>query len=387
MKLRPSISVLILISFLFVYSCSSEKDFTIEGTVKDGEGKRIYLEHIGMNRLTTIDSVQVDKNQHFRFKGKNLTGSPDFYRIRLKNQFINVVIDSTETIQIQADTLNFAKNYTLEGSIENQKIKELTLLQIQASAEYNRIRKQYEAQAISLDESILQSEAALNAYKDKAKEYIFSDFSSSYSYFALFQQINNLLIFDPYDKDESKIFGAVANSWDFTYPDAPRTLHLVELFKDALSNIRKQSIEFDPQEIALIDAFDFTLRSPNDVEYRLSEVAKGKVLLLDFVSYELQESPAHTLLLADVYEKYANKGFEILQVSVGADLHFWKNAAINLPWYCVNDPRSTYSDLLVKFNVKAIPTGDLFNKSGEIVARIEDYNNLEKELLPLLKAD
>lgn len=385
MKLKFLIYLLSFLSFSFFFACSPKDRFTIEGTVLNGEGKMLYLENVGVNSLIIVDSVRINKNQTFLFRAQNTTGAPDFYRIRLKNQFINIVVDSTETIAIHTDTLNFAKNYTIEESPENQKIRELTLLQVQTNASYNKIIKQYETKEIDLDKAVEQSDVILNAYKDKAKEIIISDPGSASAYFALFQQVNDLLIFHPYEKNDSRIYGTVANSWNLKYSDAQRTQHLVAIYKEALSEFRKQNFDMKPLEVSVMKALDFTLNSPLDLPYTLSEVAEGRVLLLDFTSYEMKESPAHILQLADVYEKYHGRGFEILQVSLDADLHFWKNAAINLPWICVIDPESVYSELLRKFNVQTIPCGFLFDKEGDIVSRIEDYSKLDSELRPLLK--
>ncbi|MDL2323376.1 DUF4369 domain-containing protein [Bacteroidales bacterium OttesenSCG-928-A17] len=385
MKLKSIIFVWGIILAFFAFSCSQNSGFTIEGTIKDGEGKMLYLENIGTNFGKVVDSVRIDKKHAFRFKGENQTGSPDFYRIRLKNQFINIAIDSTETVRIVSDTLSFAKNYTVEGSVDNERIKELTLLQVQTNADYNKLWKQYEANEISQENLREQLGVVLGNYKDQAKECILANPTFASAYFALLQQIDGLLIFDPYNSTDSKLFGVVANVWNNAYPEAVRTEHLVNLFKTSLLEIRKQNQTFTPQELSVMDAFDFTLRSVNNTSYTLSEVAQGKVLLLDFTSYALNNSPHHTLQLAEVYEKFSNKGFEIMQVSLDPDQHFWKNAAINLPWICVNDPRSVDSDLVKRFNLKDLPVGFLFDKKGEIVTRIEDYAKLEKELRLLMK--
>ena len=385
MKHKTGLYFLFFLPILFIFSCTEKRDFVIEGMVKNGAGKIIYLENVGVNLLTTIDSVYLKKDDTFRFKTQNQTGAPNFYRVRLKNQFINVAIDSTEIIRIRADTLNFAKNYEVEGSDANQKIKELTQLQVQTNSTYNQLLKRYENKELTLDDATKQIENVLKAYKDKAKEYIFSDLFSSVAYFALFQQVNNQLIFDPYDRQDSRVFGAVANSWVQKYSDASRSQHLGEIFKNSLSTLRKQNIELNPKEISTLEALDFTLNSVNNTPYTFSEVAQGRVLLLDFTSYVLDDSPGHNRLLAEAYTRYEEKGFEIFQVSLDADTHFWKNAAINLPWICVNDPQSIYSDLLTKFNIKSIPVGYLLSKKGEIIARIEDYSRLEEELRTLLR--
>lgn len=385
MKSKAIIPVYGIILAFFAFSCSQNPGFTIEGSVKGGEGKMLYLENIGTNFVKVVDSVRISKNQDFCFKGQSQTGSPDFYRIRLKSQFINIAIDSTETVRIASDTLNFAENYTVEGSADNERIRELTLLHIQTNADYNKLWKQYEAKEIDLEKLKEQLESILDNYKNRAQEYIFANPTSASAYFALLQQINGLLIFNPYDKAESKLFGMVANIWNNEYPGAQRTEHLVSIFKTSLSKIRKQNQPIVPREVSSMEAFDFTLSSVKDTPYTLSEVAAGKVLFLDFTAYALNESPLHTLQLSEIYNKFHSRGFEILQVSLDPDQHFWKNAAVNLPWVCVNDPRSTDSDLLRKFNIQALPSGFLFNKKGEITARVDDYTKLEKELLLLLK--
>ena len=43
---------------------------------------------------------------------------------------------------------------------------------------------------------------------------------SAAAYFALFQQIDGLLFFDLYDKNDSKAYGAVATSFDHYYPES-----------------------------------------------------------------------------------------------------------------------------------------------------------------------
>jgi len=67
------------------------------------------------------------------------------------------------------------------------------------------------------------------------------------------------------------------------------------------------------------------------------------------------------------------------------DEHFWKNAAVNLPWTCVRDPQSVNSEIAAKYNVSKIPTGFIINRKGEIVKRVEDYTELENDIVSSLK--
>lgn len=387
MKTNSIITQTILSFFLIgiLASCSNKNQFTIEGNVTNGAGKTIYLENITTSSIVMVDSAKLNNSGSFKFNSER-PSAPDFYRLRLNNQFINLAIDSTETVKIQADTLNFARNYTVEGSIECEKIKELTLLQLSTNEAYKKLQKKYDSKEITTDEYMQELQAIIDSYKNTAKEYILSNMGSPSAYFALFQQINHLLIFDPYDKSDSKLYGAVANAWNQYYPEVPRTQHLVNLFKNSLVSLRgEKEVEYDANEIDGKDFFDISLRNNKNQEVRLSEIGKGKVVLVDFIAYEMAESPAHNIRLGNVYEKYKNQGFEIYQISLDTDTHFWKNAAGNLPWICVNDPQSIYSEILVKYNVATIPCGYIFDKEGEIVKKVEDYNNLEKDILPYLK--
>ncbi|MDR2691616.1 MAG: TlpA family protein disulfide reductase [Dysgonamonadaceae bacterium] len=381
---RKFIPEIIFVLGLCFASCAKNNQFTIEGHVKDGSGKTLYLENITTSSVVVSDSVKLGGNGFFRFK-RARPQAPDFYRLRLQRQFVNLSVDSTETIKVQSDTLNFARNYTAEGSFECAKIKELTFLQLATSEAYNRLQKQYESRAISLDEYITKAKEITDAYKKEAINRIMANPASASAYFALFQQINGLLIFDPYDRQDSKMYGAVANSWNVNYPNALRTRHLVGLFTGSLAILRQEQNRAVPRELDGKQFFDISLPSIQDNEIRLSEVGAGKVVLLDFTAYEMQNSPLHNMELLKIYRQYEPQGFVIYQVSLDGDKHFWKNAAVNLPWICVNDPQSVYSEIAKKYNVGNLPAGFIFNRDGDIVARIDNYGDLEKAVVARLK--
>ena len=385
MKIVNILKVLFFcLSICFLVSCEENKNqFSIEGTIKNADNKTLYLENIGTSTITLLDSVQLKGSSSFKFKQLR-PATPDFYRLRLGNQIINIAIDSTETITINGNAANFAKDYTVEGNAKNEKIKELTLLQLNTSIEYNQLKKQYEMAEISVDEYTEQVSNALEKYKTVALQYIYADPISPVAYFALYQQINGLLIFDPYGKADSKAYGAVATAWNQYYPDSPRAKQLYSLFAGSLAFLRNnrsvEIVEGDSREL-----FDVSLLSFDGKERKLSEVGDGKLTLIDFTAYGMSESPLHNVRLAEIYEKYKSKGFEIYQISLDTDEHFWKNAAANLPWITVRDPQSIQSDMVRKYNVSELPSTFLRNKEGEIVARIESYDNLQKEISKYLK--
>ena len=383
---RNIIQVLLLIPAIGLFiSCSGKNQFSVKGTIKDGYDKMLYLENITTSKIILLDSVKLTKSGSYQFNQKRPL-TPDFYRLRLNHQLINFTIDSTETVTVNSDTLQFARDYTVEGSAESEKVKTLTFLQLKASETYNQIQKQYSSQRITADEYAAQVKACVEEYKNEARNFIYSNPASASAYFALFQQINGLLIFDPYDKNDSKAYGAVANNWNVRYPEAPRTKHLVQLFTSALTVMRgEQSQNIETNTVDSKDFFDVSLLSYDDKEYRLSEIGKDKVVLVDFTAYELKESLQHNQQLAKVYTKYYAQGFQIYQISLDSDEHFWKNAACNLPWICVRDPQSVNSEIAGKYNVREIPAGFILNRKGEIVKRVDNHDGLEADILPYLK--
>ena len=179
------------------------------------------------------------------------------------------------------------------------------------------------------------------------------------------------------------MFGAVATSWNQYYPGTERTKHLYDFTLNALQTRRKQAEQaelFD--NIPVEEVFglpDITLSTVDGTKVSLSSL-KGKVVLLDFVVYNAEFSPKHNIDLNNLYAKYRSRGFEIYQVSFDSDLHFWKTSAANLPWVTVRDPQSVNASLLATYNVREIPTAFLIDRQGDVVARIENYDQLSVEL-------
>jgi glutathione peroxidase-family protein len=88
--------------------------------------------------------------------------------------------------------------------------------------------------------------------------------------------------------------------------------------------------------------------------------------------------------LNELYDKYKERGFEIYQISLDNDAHFWKNVASNIPWKTVRDPQSIYSSIAAIYNVRQLPALFLLNKKGEMVKRIESIDTIENDIKAVL---
>ena len=375
--------ILCLVSMM-LYGCKKSETFTVEGVIAGAAGQILYLEHTGLSTVTTVDSVKLKPDCKFSFK-RPRPEFPDFYRLKLNNQWIHFSVDSTETISFTADAHNFSTSYTVEGSENSKSIKEVWLAQLDANQEVRRLRESHGMNLIP--DSIYREhiQKAITTYKEIAKKYIFGEPKSPVAYFALFQQIDGLLFFDLYDNADSKAFAAVATSYKAYYPESPRSKQLETL---ALQSLKAARLERQ-KTLAMPDAVEVTyididLPDVNEKNIKISDIAAGKTVLVMFTVFQSEWSASFNVRLNELYRSYKDKGFEIYQISLDSDAHFWKNAAYNFPWITVRDPQSLYSTIAATYNVRQLPALFLINKKGEMVKRLESVESLESEIKSIL---
>lgn len=369
----------------FLSACNYSSDFTVKGVVAGADGQLMYLENVGISNVVTLDSIKLAPGGKFKFTEKR-PEYPDFYRLRLNNQLINFAVDSTETISFVADAGTFATSYSVEGSENSKAIKAITLAQLDANQAISRLRKEYEDKMISDTTYRMKVLAAADAYKEVARKYIYSAPMSTAAYFALFQQIDGLLFFDLYDRKDVKAYGAVATSYNHTYPESPRSKHLYNLTLQSMKVVLRaqRPVDYSNVETKEISFLDIELPDVRGEVVKLSTVAPGKVVLINFTAYQTEWSPALNMALGELYTKYHDQGLEIYQVSLDSDFHFWRNGASNLPWVTVHDPQSVYSQVAGLYNVKQLPALFILDRKGNLVKRVEDVKKLETDVKAVL---
>lgn len=383
-QISTNLLAVLCVMLLLFTACKKNSDFTVEGVVSGADGQMMYLENVGVSTVELMDSVKLTAAGKFSFT-KPRPAFPDFYRLRLNNQLINFSVDSTETISFVADAGTFATSYSVEGSENCKAIKNITLAQLDANQAIHRLRKESESGLLADSVYSRQVLEAAEAYKDVARKYIYSAPMSAAAYFALFQQIDGLLFFDLYDKNDSKAYGAVATSFDHYYPESPRAKHLYNLALQSIKVIRSQRpMDLDKVEKKEVSFLDIELPDVHGENTKLSSVATGKVVLINFTAYMSEWSPALNMEFGDLYTRYHDKGLEIYQISLDSDLHFWKNAASNLPWACVRDPQSVYSQTAALYNVKQLPAIFILDRKGNLVKRVDDVKKLEVDIKSVL---
>lgn len=357
------------------------EQFEINGRIAEADGKTLYFEAVTLNGIEALDSTRLDEDGQFCFQGTR-PFNPEFYRLRIDRQIVNLSVDSTETIHVEAELPDMGTDYEVEGSRNCQTLKEINnkLIALQQS-----IKDITNDKALTLGEQERLVHEKINLYKNEMKmHYIMENPASAPAYFALFQTVNGSLIFNPINNpDDIKFVGAVATAWDANYPGTSRTENLHNIAIQGMKNTKRPtpvSLEdIDPGKISAAGIIDIELPDIHGKNRKLSDI-RNKVVLLDFTAYSLPSSQERIMQMRGLYDKYSSLGFDIYQVSIDPDEHYWKTACEHLPWTCVYESRGEASGYLGSYLVRRLPTYFLINRHGDLVARDEQIDDLEKTI-------
>jgi len=383
MKSNSILRTLLIGAAAVAFTACNNKSFTVEGEIANATDSTLYLENMSLDGVTVIDSVKLPADGKFSFKG-DAGDAPEFYRLRIDGQIINISIDSTEVIKVKSQYPNMATSYTVEGSEQCKIIQELAYKQIALQNQALAIQKSsdlsYQTSADSID-------AIVSKYREDIKNnYIYKHPDYSSSYFALFQYIGNKLIFDPHDSEDNiKVFSAVATSWDSKYPESARGKNLHNITISRIEDVRYARAQYARAKNTMAQAeesgvIDIVLNDNHSKEKNLKSL-KGKVVILDFHLFGGPGSTERIMWLREIYDKYHDQGLEIYQVSLDEDQHFWKTQTDALPWISVNDAEAKYALL---YNVRQTPTFFIINRNNELVKRDAQIKDLDAEIKSLL---
>jgi len=376
-------NILLLSALIFLFSCNQSNKFKVEGTVANSENEYIVLEQNGLLQTTVIDSVKLDSDGSFRFKAAR-PEYPDFYRLRIGSKVIDFAVDSCEHLKIKADLADFSAGYTIEGSQTSSDILKLRTSLSAIQAKVNSLTD--ELSADTRNARLTEIEADIETHKAMARKLILQNPRSSTAYFAIYQKINNSYLFSPYVKADKPYCAAVATAYNAFMPDYIRSKNLYALVMDAIKTERKAQNDAAWREIVANSStgyIDIVLNDRTGAVRKLSEL-EGKVILIDFSAYEMENNIAYTFELRELHNKYKNRGFEIYQISLDRSKLLWEESSVNIPWISVRDENGPNTSYIASYNVQTLPTMFLMDKKGVIVSRANDFKTIEAEIGKLL---
>ncbi|MBR6032318.1 MAG: DUF4369 domain-containing protein [Bacteroidaceae bacterium] len=365
--------------------CQKRETFCIEGNITGAADTVLYLEHLTLGEgAVAIDSIRLKEDGAFCFR-KEAADAPEFYRLRIGGQAINLGIDSTETVMVTADMKDMSFGYSVEGSGTCDTIR---LLCIKLAELERKARRISADRNYTLQERDSMINILVEQYKTEVKlAYMQNHYDAAYSYYACFQTLGTQLVFDPvHNKSDLTWMHAVANAWNEKFPTSQRTENLCNIIQECRrrqAKPREIVLDIDDDKVQELGIIDMTFPDINGQERTLSSL-RGNVVLLDFTAFSMDGSTERTLLLRELYGKYHERGLEIYQVSLDPSVHLWKQRCEALPWVSVYCEEGLESDMLRLYNVQQLPCFFLIDRNCDLQARQEDIADLEQAIESML---
>lgn len=378
--------LLIMTLAVTMAACNWGNQYKISGEIDNGDGKTLILERMDLAQNMIIDSVKLDKNGHFSFKGERLAEST-FLRLRFdNNNFITLLADSTEHIEVIADALRMEDSYTVKNSlgsnyikILNRKLKITRQTLDSLSTLYSTFAADDKVRKTMIEREYVET---LNDHKKFVGSFVMQNPRSFASYYALFQEMGNgTMIMNVFDKNDQVYFSTLATSLNLFYPESERVKHLYQYVLQ-IKTIQKR--EQNIQELlanAKTGIPDINESTPQGNKVSLRSL-EGKIVLLSFWASWDAASRKENKNLKRLYDKYNTKGFEIYQVSLDQSKILWENAIEQdqCSWINVSDLQMNNAPAARAYNIQSIPANYLIGRDGEIIGKDLFGTMLEEKL-------
>jgi len=357
-KLKAIIPV--LIGILVFSACDDKKakkapsdnfnNFVIEGTIENGRGTVIMLGRIGQQaEILATDTADVDGNFHLEgFAREKFVAIFNFDQYKK----IFLVVDTTDHIKLQVPDQNY-DNYTVNGSEESEIFRRLRDIEVRSGKELGEIRQRAEL----LDPEDEGSLDKLRAEFEKVNTKYVQEYSDS------LKDVHSPLV---------KLYYHLALQVPFTdsmkaelYEEAKASGLQGDLVQSFVRNYQAQmatAVGKVAPEIVLPDT------SGNPIA--LSSL-RGKVVLIDFWASWCGPCRQENPNVANLYQRYKDKGFEIYGVSLDKEGAKWKEAIHQdgIHWVHVSDLQEWRSAGARLYAVTSIPSTFLIDRDGKIIAK------------------
>jgi thiol-disulfide isomerase/thioredoxin len=395
MKIRKLFLFIGLAVLLFACKNNSKKagenEFVINGYFANSKQNFVFLEELQPRKLVRIDSVKINEENKFVFKRKiNMAG---FYLVKLaKDNFITLLIDKGETIDLSGDADELARSYRVSGSAGSILLKDWNVFLRKNTERTDSLAKvlmssQEKPNFLEIKNGLDSTYRIILAdVRAKAREFIDKNPKSLASLIVLYQYFGNKALFN--EKDDFAYFEKLDKSLMAVYPNSEHTKDLDKIvteIKKEMDNIKKTE-----QKVAIgSPAPDINMLSQDSVMLSLSSL-KGKVVLLDVWASWCMPCRQQNPELVKMYYKFKKRGFEIFGVSLDKKYEPWIDAIQRdyLFWPNVCDYKYWKSPVVNLYNIDKIPFNVLIDRKGIIVAKNLSVGELTKIIpiyLPLKK--
>jgi len=370
MKMRKILTL--AIAFAILVACNNKPEgYTIEGTISGDikDSTQVFLKKLDERRQpVNIDTALIKKGK-FVFNGVANELELQFLFIDKVNGYIPFISENGEIeINAQKDSLTFAE---IKGTVQNDFYSKYTSKMSVLTNKYASINKDSRNAVNSGDT------ATAEALKDELDELIEekTDFEINF----IKEHPNALIsafILQSALASKSLTQDEVSNMYDALAPEIKAT-------KPGKSIT--EILEKDKATKIGVKAPNFSAPTPTGEKLALHDVL-GKVTVIDFWAAWCKPCRAENPNVVKMYNKYHEKGLNILGVSFDKDANAWKKAIEDdgLTWNHVSNVQ--YFDEIAKlYNIRAIPATYILDENGIIVAKNLRGAALEEKVASMLQ--
>lgn len=347
-------------------SNAQEVEVMISGNIFNSESDSVYLSQKLGEQFVDIGGSKIKKNGDFEIKTQ--IPNPDFYTVRIGDSKIDLIVRDGSDIKIYGDGANIDKFCNIVGSDESTRMNEFT-----------REKDSWVAYVDSVNAVIAKDPTQQNAlraeFQQKQQQYqaVVRAFvqanQNSASLYAIQSIIDPNVDFEGYENITKQLMAGFSES------------PTVQAEYSKMEKLKADRLAKDPLAPGKM-APDFTEALPNGDMMSLSDL-RGNVVLLDFWASWCGPCRRENPNVVALYEKYKDKGFTVMSVSLDKDKDKWLKAIENdnLTWpNHVSDLKFWQSKAAKLYGVSGIPFTVLIDQEGKIIRTKLRGPQLEEEL-------
>ena len=345
----------------------------VKGVVADAPSSEVIVKLLNINQYQVLDTVKTDASGKFSCKVQVKKGQPEFVYLFYGNRKIaSLLLEAGDKVTVHSDTLGVS---TIEGSEESLKLASVEADFAEAKASMKSLSEKVLSADVS--EAAALREQLAKAYVDYYRSrvsYIMQNSRSLTVVPILYQYLSETLpVFG--QATDAIHFTNAADTLEMVYPDSK---YVKALRKEAQSRVSQMELLSKLSSAKQINFLDIELPDNRAKKVKLSDVHKKVTLVYFWTASDAAQKMFNLDVLAPVYEKYHDKGFEIYQVSLDVDNGLWARVVREqkLPWVNVSDISGGASRYVLAYNLTKLPSAFLIGGDGMSGAKINDAASL-----------